>query len=67
MLTVRDAIPKPRDLAKAEFVDLAPSSDQDRRPRHRNRQTACASPSPPGCPEADLFRGLPGALAPLGP
>ena len=35
MLTVRDAIPKPRDLANAES-DLATAADQDRRPRHRN-------------------------------
>ena len=38
MLTVRDAIPKPRDLAIRRVLDLATAADQDRRPRHRNRK-----------------------------
>ena len=46
--------------------DAAVAADQGRRPRRRNRQ-----PRPSRfrrqLPEADLFRGLPGALAPLGP
>ena len=36
MLTVRDAIPKERDLAKAEFATLRLKSAQDRRSRGRN-------------------------------
>jgi hypothetical protein len=66
MLTVRDAIPKPSDLAKAEFTTLRlrlikiaarviETAGTDR--------LAFAA----GHPEADLFASLPGALAPLGP
>ena len=38
MLTVRDAIPKSRDLANAEFSTLRTAADPFRRPRHRNRK-----------------------------
>ena len=64
MLTVRDAIPKVRDLAKAEFATLRllkiAARVVETATRVRLAFAAC-------CPEADLFRGLPGALAPLGP
>jgi len=66
MLTVREAIPKARDLAGAEFATLrlrlikiaARVIETARRVR-----LAFAA----ACPEADLFQGLPGAFAPLGP
>lgn len=66
MLTVRDAIPKARDLAKAEFATLRlrlikiAARVVETTSRVRLAFAAC-------CPEADLFRGLSGALAPLGP
>ncbi|MEK4031776.1 IS1380 family transposase [Methylocystis sp. IM3] len=66
MLTVRDAIPKVRDLAKAEFATLRlrlikiAARVVETTSRVRLAFAAC-------CPEADLFRGLSGALAPLGP
>ena len=54
MLTVRDAIPKARDLAKAEFTTLRLKLLENRRPRRRNGQ-----PRSLGlrrrCPEGDLF------------
>ena len=65
MLSVRDEIPKPRDLAKAEFSTL----------RLRLIKIAARVMETASCvriafaaghPEADLFMGLPGALA-LGP
>jgi len=66
MLTVRDAIPKARDLAKAEFATL-----RLRLIKIAARVVETASrvrlAFAAGCPEAGLFRGLPGALAPLGP
>ena len=66
MLTVRDAIPKPRDLANAEFstlrLRLIKIAARIIETASRVRLAFAA-----GCPEADLFRGLPGALAPLGP
>jgi hypothetical protein len=66
MLTVRDDIPKARELATAEFATLrlhllkiaARVVETTSRIR-----LAFAAP----CPEADLFRNLPGALLPLGP
>ena len=62
MLTVRDAIPKPRDLAKAEFstlrLRLIKIAARVIETASRVRLAFAA-----GCPEADLFRGLPGALA----
>jgi len=65
MLTVRDAIPKPRDLANAEFstlrLRLIKIAARVIETATRVRLAFAA-----GCPEADLFRGLPGALAPLG-
>ena len=66
MLTVRDAIPKQRDLAKAEFTTLRlrllkiAARVVETASRVRLAFAACH-------PEADLFAGLPGALAPLGP
>jgi hypothetical protein len=66
MLTVRDAIPKTRDLANAEFATLRlrlikiAARVIETASRVRLAFAAC-------CPEADLFHGLPGALAPLGP
>ena len=66
MLTVRDAIPKTRDLANAEFTTLRlrlikiAARVIETASRVRLAFAAC-------CPEADLFHGLPGALAPLGP
>ena len=66
MLTVRDAIPKVRDLARAEFTTLRlrlikiAARVVETASRVRLAFAAC-------CPEAGLFRGLSGALAPLGP
>ena len=66
MLDVRDAIPKPRDLAKAEFNTLRlrlikiAARVTETASRVRLAFSAC-------CPDADLFRGLPGALRPQGP
>ena len=66
MLDVRDAIPKPRDLAKAEFATLRlrliKIAARVIETANRVRLAFAA-----GCPEADLFRGLPAALAPQGP
>src|SRR5207342_2213428 len=59
MLTVRDAIPKSRDLANAEFSTLRLIKIAARVIETASRvRLAFAA----GCPEADLFRGLPGAL-----
>ena len=66
MLAVRDAIPKVRDLAKAEFATLRlrllkiAARVVETASRVRLAFAAC-------CPEADLFRGLPAALMPRGP
>ena len=66
MLAVRDAIPKTRDLAKAEFatlrlrlIKIAARVIETAR-TVRLAFAACH-------PEAALFASLPGALAPLGP
>lgn len=61
MLAVRDAIPKARDLAKAEFATLRlrrmkiAARVVETASRVRLAFAACG-------PEADLFRGLPAAL-----
>ena len=66
MLTVRDAIPLARDLAKAEFATLRlklikiATRVVEMASRVRLAFAACH-------PEAELFASLPGALAPLGP
>ncbi len=66
MLTVRDAIPKPHDLAKAEFSTLRLRLIEiAARVIETANRVGLAFAA--GCPEADLFRGLPGALLPLGP
>ena len=61
MLTVRDAIPAPRDLAKAEFATL-----RLRLLKIAARVTETAArvrlAFAAACPEADLFRALPAAL-----
>ena len=66
MLTVRDAIPKPRDLAQAEFATLRlrliKIAARVIETASRVRIAFAASH-----PEAALFASLPGALAPLGP
>jgi hypothetical protein len=66
MLDVRDAIPKPRDLAKAEFATLRlrliKIAARVIETASRVRLAFAA-----GCPEADLFRSLPEALMPCGP
>jgi Transposase DDE domain group 1 len=66
MLDVRDAIPKQRELAKAEFstlrLRLIKIAARVIETASRVRLAFAAS-----CPEADLFRGLPAALAPQGP
>src|SRR6202162_213200 len=66
MLTVRDAIAKPHPLATAEFTTL-----RTRLLKIAGRITETATrvrvAFAAACPEADLFRGLPGALLPLGP
>jgi hypothetical protein len=66
MLTVRDAIPRMRDLAKAEFSTLrlrlikVAARVIETASRVRLAFAAC-------CPEADLFCALPQALMLLGP
>ena len=66
MLTVRDAIPKARELASAEFatlrIRLLKIAARVIETASRVRLAFAAA-----CPEADLFRGLSGALIPLGP
>jgi hypothetical protein len=66
MLTVRDAIPKARQLASAEFatlrIRLLKIAARVIETGSRVRLAFAAA-----CPEADLFRGLSGALIPLGP
>jgi hypothetical protein len=63
-LTVRDAIPKARKLATAEFATLRlrllKIAARVVETTSRIRLTFTAA-----CPEADLFRSLPGALPPL--
>ena len=65
MLAVRDTIPAPRDLAKAEFATL-----RLRLLKIAARVTETASrvrlAFAAACPEADLFRSLPMALPMLG-
>ena len=66
MLSVRDAIPTQRELAKAEFSTLRLRLIKiaarliETASRVRMAFSACH-------PEAQMFAGLPGALAPLGP
>jgi hypothetical protein len=66
MLAVRDAIPTTRDLAKAEFA-----TSHLRLLKIAARVIETASwvrlAFSAACPEADLFRGLPGAFAPQCP
>jgi len=66
VLTVRDAIPKPRDLATAEFTTirlrLLKIAARVIETAGRVRLAFAAA-----CPEADLFRGLANALIPQGP
>src|SRR6476661_662489 len=66
MLTVRDAIPKVRELATAEFATLRlrllKIAARVVETTSRIRLAFAAA-----CPEADLIRYLPGALLPLGP
>jgi hypothetical protein len=61
MLTVRDAIPKARELATAEFATLRlrllKIAARVVETTSRIRLEFVAA-----CPEADLFRSLPGAL-----
>jgi hypothetical protein len=65
MLTVRDAIPKARELATAQFATLRlrllKIAARVVETTSRIRLAFAAA-----CPEADLFRSLPGALLPLG-
>ena len=66
MLTVRDAIPKVRELATAEFATLRlrllKIAARVVETTSRIRLAFAAA-----CPEADLIRCLPGALLALGP
>ncbi|MEY9134310.1 hypothetical protein ACVIWV_006456 [Bradyrhizobium diazoefficiens] len=66
MLTVREAIPKVRELAAAEFATLRlrllKIAARVVETTSRIRLAFAAA-----CPEADLIRCLPGALLPLGP
>ncbi len=66
MLAVRDAIPKARDLAKAEFatlrLKLLKVAARVVELASRVRLAFAAA-----CPEADLFAGLSAALMPGGP
>jgi hypothetical protein len=65
-LTIRDTIPKPRDLATAEFATirlrLLKIAARVIETAGRVRLAFAAA-----CPEADLFRGLTNALMPRGP
>ena len=65
-MTVRDAIPKVRELATAEFATLRlrllKIAARVVETTSRIRLAFAAA-----CPEADLIRCLPGALLPLGP
>ena len=66
MLTVRDAIPKVRELATAEFATLRFGSKIAARVVETTSRIRLAFAA--ACPEADLIRCLPpGALLPLGP
>ena len=66
VLTVRDAIPRPRDLATAEFntirLRLLKIAARVVETTSRVRLAFAAA-----CPEADLFRGLARAFIPQGP
>src|SRR6266568_3993372 len=66
LLTVRDAIPKIRDLATAEFATLRlrllKIAARVAETKSRVRLAFAAA-----CPEADLFRGLAKTLLPRGP
>ena len=66
MLAVHDAIPKARELAKAEFATLRPKllkiAARVIEMASRVRLAFAAA-----CPEAELCAGLPAALMPLGP
>jgi hypothetical protein len=66
VLTVRDAIPKPRDLATAEFktirLRLLKIAARVIETAGRVRLAFAAA-----CPEADLFRSLVNAMMPRGP
>ena len=66
VLTVRDAIPKPRDLATAEFntirLRLLKIAARVIETATRVRLAFAAA-----CPDADLFRGLANALIPQAP
>ena len=66
MLAVRDAIPKSRDLAKAEFatlrLKLIKIAARVVEMASRVRLAFAAA-----CPNADLFASLPAALMPRGP
>ena len=66
MLTVRDAIPSPRDLARAEFATLRlrllKIAARVIETTSRVRIAFAAA-----CPEADLFRSMPAALWPAAP
>jgi hypothetical protein len=66
MLTVRDAIPAARDLARAEFdtlrLRLLKIAARVIETASRVRLAFAAA-----CPEADLFRSMPAALMPAGP
>ena len=66
LLTVRDAIPKIRDLATAEFATLRlrllKIAARIAETKSRVRLAFAAA-----CPEADLFRGLAKTLLPRGP
>ena len=65
MLTVRDAIPKARELATAEFATLRLRLLNAARVVETTSRIRLAFAA--ACPEADLIRSLPGALLPLGP
>ena len=66
MLAVRDAIPKARDLAKAEFatlrLKLLKIAARVVEMASRVRLALAAA-----CPDADLFASLSAALMPRGP
>ena len=66
MLTLRDAIPKPRALASAEFSTLRPRLIKIAA-RVIETTTRVRLAFAADCPEVDLFCGLSGALIPLGP
>ena len=67
MLALRDAIPKPQPLARAEFITLRMRPDQDRGPHRRDRHPGAYRLGGSTIPRAALFASLARCLHPAGP